>query len=60
MVNMVNMRTAIITGASAGLGLECARALLRSDPSWHVVLAVRDSSRGAEASRGWANRSAAP
>ena len=48
-VNMVNMRTAIITGASAGLGLECARALLRSDPSWHVVLAVRDSSRGAEA-----------
>jgi NAD(P)-dependent dehydrogenase (short-subunit alcohol dehydrogenase family) len=40
------MRTAIITGASAGLGLECARALLRADPSWHVVLAVRDPVRG--------------
>jgi NAD(P)-dependent dehydrogenase (short-subunit alcohol dehydrogenase family) len=45
------MRTAIITGASSGLGLECARALLRSDPSWHVVLAVRDTGRGAEAVR---------
>ncbi|HTF11126.1 MAG TPA: SDR family NAD(P)-dependent oxidoreductase [Asanoa sp.] len=43
------MRTAIITGASSGLGLECARALLRSDPSWHVVLPVRNESRGAEA-----------
>jgi light-dependent protochlorophyllide reductase len=43
------MRTAIITGASSGLGLECARALLGSDPSWHIVLAVRDTSRGAEA-----------
>ena len=42
-------RTAIITGASAGLGLECARALLTSDPSWHVVLAVRDVARGAQA-----------
>ena len=42
------MKTAIITGASSGLGLECARALLRSDPSWHIVLAVRDRSRGAE------------
>jgi light-dependent protochlorophyllide reductase len=48
-VNTVTMRTAIITGASSGLGLECARALLRSDPSWHVVLAVRDPRRGAEA-----------
>jgi NAD(P)-dependent dehydrogenase (short-subunit alcohol dehydrogenase family) len=43
------MRAAIITGASSGLGLECARALLRSDPSWHVVLAVRDVVRGADA-----------
>lgn len=42
-------RTAIITGASAGLGLECARALLTNDPSWHVVLAVRDVARGAQA-----------
>lgn len=39
-------RTAIITGASAGLGLECARALLANDPSWHVALAVRDTARG--------------
>ncbi|MFL6085898.1 MAG: SDR family NAD(P)-dependent oxidoreductase [Mycobacterium sp.] len=45
----MNTKTAIITGASSGLGLECARALLRSDPSWHVVLAVRDRSRGSEA-----------
>jgi NAD(P)-dependent dehydrogenase (short-subunit alcohol dehydrogenase family) len=45
----VNTRTAIITGASSGLGLECARALLNSDPSWHVVLPVRDRSRGADA-----------
>lgn len=42
-------RTAIVTGASAGLGLECVRALLASDPSWHVVLAVRDTARGADA-----------
>jgi light-dependent protochlorophyllide reductase len=47
----MNMRSAIITGASSGLGLECARALLRSDPSWHVVLPVRDAGRGAEAVR---------
>jgi light-dependent protochlorophyllide reductase len=45
----VNTRTAIITGASSGLGLECARALLRSEESWHIVLAVRDRGRGAEA-----------
>jgi light-dependent protochlorophyllide reductase len=42
-------RTAIITGATAGLGLECARALLASDPKWHVVLAARDMARGADA-----------
>lgn len=45
----MNTRTAIITGASSGLGLECARALLASDPSWHLVLPVRDVSRGADA-----------
>jgi len=45
----MNMRTAVITGANAGLGLECARALLADDPSWHLVLAVRDVTRGAEA-----------
>jgi light-dependent protochlorophyllide reductase len=45
----VNTRTAIITGATSGLGLECARALLHDDPSWHVVLPVRDTARGADA-----------
>jgi light-dependent protochlorophyllide reductase len=45
----MSTRTAVITGASAGLGLECARALLNTDPSWHVVLAVRSPARGAEA-----------
>jgi NAD(P)-dependent dehydrogenase (short-subunit alcohol dehydrogenase family) len=45
----MNTRTAVITGASTGLGLECARALLANDPSWHVVLAVRDPARGAAA-----------
>jgi light-dependent protochlorophyllide reductase len=38
--------TAIITGATSGLGYECARELLHSDASWHVVLAVRDPARG--------------
>ncbi len=42
-------RTAIITGANSGLGLECARALLRRDGDWHVALAVRDPARGADA-----------
>lgn len=42
----MNTGTAVITGASSGLGLQCARALLRRDASWHVVLAVRDPARG--------------
>jgi NAD(P)-dependent dehydrogenase (short-subunit alcohol dehydrogenase family) len=42
-------KTAIITGATGGLGLHCAQTLLESDPSWHVVLAVRDPARGAAA-----------
>jgi NAD(P)-dependent dehydrogenase (short-subunit alcohol dehydrogenase family) len=45
----MNTRTAIITGATSGLGLECARALLRNDSSWHLVLPVRDIGRGAAA-----------
>jgi NAD(P)-dependent dehydrogenase (short-subunit alcohol dehydrogenase family) len=45
----MNTRTAVITGANAGLGLECARSLLAADESWHVVLAVRDEGRGAAA-----------
>lgn len=42
----MNTRSVIITGANAGLGLECAREILARDGSWHVVLAVRDTSRG--------------
>jgi NAD(P)-dependent dehydrogenase (short-subunit alcohol dehydrogenase family) len=45
----MNTKAVIITGATSGLGLECARALLSSDPSWHVVLPVRDAGRGAAA-----------
>lgn len=47
----MSTRTAIVTGASAGLGFDCARALLRMDPSWHVVMAVRDPLRGATAAQ---------
>ena len=53
------MKTAIITGASTGLGLECARALLRRD-AWRIVLAVRDPARRAEQWSSWAHRSDAP
>lgn len=42
-------RTVIVTGANAGLGLECARNLLVRDDSWHVVLAVRNPELGAAA-----------
>ncbi|WKG01037.1 SDR family NAD(P)-dependent oxidoreductase [Mycolicibacterium sp. HK-90] len=42
-------KTAIITGANTGLGFECARTLLESDPGWHVLLAVRDPARGDDA-----------
>ncbi len=37
-------RTAIVTGATSGLGLECVRALLSE--GWHVVMAARDLERG--------------
>lgn len=42
-------QTAIITGASSGLGMACARELLRREPAWHVVLAVRSVERGRQA-----------
>lgn len=45
----MNTRSVVITGANAGLGLECARAILETDPSAHVVLAVRDEKKGAAA-----------
>jgi len=47
----MSTRTAIITGATSGLGYECARALLHRDASWHVVLAVRDRQRGQAAAQ---------
>ena len=46
--------TAIITGATSGLGYECARALLRAGS--HVVMAVRDLERGRAAARTLAGR----
>ena len=46
---MTTTKTAVITGATSGLGLECARALLAEDDGWHVVLAVRDPGRGTAA-----------
>jgi NAD(P)-dependent dehydrogenase (short-subunit alcohol dehydrogenase family) len=56
---MSTTRTVIITGANAGLGLECARDILarrwgeRSDGgnegSWYIVLAVRNPELGAAA-----------
>jgi NADPH-dependent curcumin reductase CurA/NAD(P)-dependent dehydrogenase (short-subunit alcohol dehydrogenase family) len=48
----VSARTAVVTGANAGLGLACVRALLEQEPEWHVVLAVRDPGRGREAAAG--------
>jgi NAD(P)-dependent dehydrogenase (short-subunit alcohol dehydrogenase family) len=42
-------RTAVVTGANSGLGLATARALAGAGA--HVVLAVRDTSRGEEAAR---------
>jgi len=35
------LKTAVITGASSGLGLNTARSLIESG-KWHVVMAVRD------------------
>jgi NAD(P)-dependent dehydrogenase (short-subunit alcohol dehydrogenase family) len=49
---MPDGRTAIVTGANSGLGLECSRALLAAGAGWHVVLAVRDLDRGRAAMAG--------
>lgn len=45
-------KTVVITGANAGLGLECARSILARNDSWHVVLAVRNPDLGATAIAG--------
>jgi NAD(P)-dependent dehydrogenase (short-subunit alcohol dehydrogenase family) len=42
------MKTAVVTGGNAGLGLACARHIAR-DKGWRVVLACRDEARGREA-----------
>ena len=42
-------RSVIITGANTGLGFETAKAILAADQSWHVVLAVRDATKGTAA-----------
>jgi NAD(P)-dependent dehydrogenase (short-subunit alcohol dehydrogenase family) len=48
----VNLRgeTAIVTGASSGLGLECTRQLLQLDVAL-LIVAVRSQSKGDEAAR---------
>lgn len=45
----MSAKTVVITGANAGLGLECARNILAQNGSLHIVLAVRDIGRGAAA-----------
>ena len=42
-------RLAVVTGANSGIGLVAARELARAGA--HVVMAVRDSARGADAAR---------
>jgi len=41
-------RTAVVTGPTRGLGLECVRALA-GVPGWHVILACRDEDAGRRA-----------
>ena len=42
------MRTAVVTGPTRGLGLECVRALA-GVPGWHIVLGCRDEDAGRRA-----------
>jgi len=41
-------RTAVVTGPTRGLGLECVRALA-GVPGWHVIMACRDEDAGRRA-----------
>lgn len=42
-------KTVIFTGGNSGLGFECARAILLSQQSWHVVIACRNPIKGQKA-----------
>ena len=42
-------RVAVVTGANTGVGLQTALALARAPHAFHVILACRSESRGAEA-----------
>jgi 3-oxoacyl-[acyl-carrier protein] reductase len=53
MTNVGTSKTALVSGASRGIGLACARAL--AEAGVHVVLAARDAAKLEEASRGIPN-----
>ena len=44
-------KTAIITGATSGLGYYCAEAIARSGQDWHIIIASRNLSKVKEAVR---------
>lgn len=44
-------QSVVITGATSGLGFGCTKALLQSNPTWHVILASRSERRMTEAAR---------
>jgi NAD(P)-dependent dehydrogenase (short-subunit alcohol dehydrogenase family) len=43
------MKTVLITGANCGLGFYCAKTILATSPTYHVIVASRDESRAAAA-----------
>jgi NAD(P)-dependent dehydrogenase (short-subunit alcohol dehydrogenase family) len=42
------VQSVLITGATGGLGRECAREIARSSDGWHVIVSGRDATRAAE------------